>query len=72
MTEWDDRGGYGTVTADDTGQAHFFHCTQLVDGSRTTRVGERVTFDVAAGRLGRWEAVNIVKADPSEHAARER
>ncbi|HYD09418.1 MAG TPA: cold shock domain-containing protein [Acidimicrobiales bacterium] len=75
VTEWDDHGGYGTVTADDTADGYFFHCTQLLDGTRTTHVGERVTFDVEAGRLGRWEATNISKIseiDPSESATPER
>jgi cold shock CspA family protein len=64
VTAWDEHGGYGTITADD-GAEHFFHCTQLVDGSRTTQVGRRVTFDVEPGRLGRWEATKI-SDDPSE------
>ena len=64
VSEWDDAGGYGTITGDEGGQ-HFFHCTQLLDGTRTTEVGARVTFEVVAGRLGRWEAVEIAKA-PSE------
>ena len=67
---WDEHGGYGTIRADD-GSEHFFHCTQLVDGSRTTAEGERVTFEVEAGRLGRWEAVQIEK-QPSEMDASER
>jgi hypothetical protein len=33
-----------------------FHCTAIADGSRTIEVGTFVTFDVVAGRLGRWEA----------------
>ena len=49
VTEWDDHGGYGTITDDDSGASHFFHCTQLLDGSRTTSVGEKVSFDVVAG-----------------------
>ena len=72
VTEWDDRGGYGTITDDATGAAHFFHCTQLLDGSRTTEVGQQVTFEVVPGRLGRWEAAEIAKIDPSEHSAPER
>ena len=61
---WDEHGGYGTIRAED-GQELFFHCTQLVDGSRTTEVGRKVTFDVVPGRLGRWEAEKIA-VDPSE------
>jgi CspA family cold shock protein len=61
VVEWDDHGGYGTVRDDETGAEHFFHCTALVDGSRTTAVGEKVTFEVVPGRLGRWEADDVVK-----------
>ena len=60
VTAWDEHGGYGTIAADD-GTEHFFHCTQLTDGSRTTEVGQRVEFEVVAGRLGRWEAAGITK-----------
>jgi cold shock CspA family protein len=66
VTEWDEHGGYGTVTADDGG-SYFFHCTAIADGSRTTATGTRVTFEVVAGRMGRWEAENIEVA-PSENA----
>ena len=68
VSSWDDHGGYGTVRDDDTGAEHFFHCTAIVDGSRTIDEGTRVTFDVVPGRLGRWEAENVVK-DPSETGA---
>jgi CspA family cold shock protein len=65
VATWDEHGGYGTVTDDDTGAEHFFHCTAITDGSRTIDVGQRVTFEVVPGRLGRWEAENIEKT-PSE------
>lgn len=61
VAAWDDRRGYGTIRADDTGAEHFFHCTQLLDGSRTIEEGARVEFDVVAGRLGRWEATRVTK-----------
>jgi cold shock CspA family protein len=61
VVEWDDHGGYGTIRADDTGADHFFHCTAIVDGTRTTEVGAKVTFEVVPGRLGRWEAAAIEK-----------
>lgn len=64
VAEWDEHAGYGTIRADD-GTEHFFHCTQLADGTRTIEIGRHVTFDVVPGRLGRWEAENIVN-DPSE------
>ena len=65
VTDWDEHGGYGTITDDATGAGHFFHCTAITDGSRTIEEGARVTFDVVPGRLGRWEAENVVK-HPSE------
>ncbi len=61
VAEWDEHGGYGTIRADD-GRELFFHCTALVDGTRTTEVGQRLTFEVVPGRLGRWEADDIVRA----------
>ena len=61
VSEWDDHGGYGTVTDDASGTSYFFHCTQLLDGTRTTTVGERVRFEIVPGRLGRWEATAIAK-----------
>jgi CspA family cold shock protein len=70
VAEWDDPGGYGTIRAED-GRDLFFHCTAITDGTRTIEVGQRVTFEVVPGRLGRWEAENIDK-HPSESAASER
>ena len=58
--------GYGTVETRD-GRPFFFHCTQIVDGSRSVEVGTEVTFDVVAGHLGRYEAVAV---DASGAAAR--
>ena len=60
VAEWDEDGGYGTIRAED-GRELFFHCTALVDGTRTTEVGQRVTFEVVPGRLGRWEADDVAK-----------
>ena len=65
VASWDEAGGYGTVRVDESGAEHFFHCTAITDGSRTIDVGMRVTFEVVPGRLGRWEAENVVKT-PSE------
>ena len=58
VTSFDDDAGIGTVTGDD-GVEHFFHCTQITDGTRTIAVGTAVEFDVVAGRLGKWEAAAI-------------
>jgi cold shock CspA family protein len=57
VTEFDDPRGLGTITAGD--RSYPFHCTALLDGTRTVEVGAEVTFEVAPGRLGRWEATRI-------------
>ena len=58
VVEFDEHKGYGWVEADD-GRRLFLHCTAFADGSRTVPVGARVTFDVAPGHLGRWEARGV-------------
>jgi len=57
VTEYDDPRGLGTIEAD--GTTYPFHCTAIVDGSRTIEVGTEVTFEVRAGHLGRWEATRV-------------
>jgi cold shock CspA family protein len=47
--------GLGEVRAQD-GRLYQFHCTEIVDGSRSIAVGTQVTFAVAPGHLGSWEA----------------
>jgi cold shock CspA family protein len=61
VVAWDEHRGYGTIRADGTGVEHFFHCTQIADGTRTIAEGAAVEFEVVAGHLGRWEAAHIVK-----------
>ena len=61
VATWDEHRGYGTIRDDDTGAERFFHCTQLVDGTRTIEEGATVTFEVVPGLLGRWEAARITK-----------
>ena len=56
---FDDPRGYGTVVAADGRGPWFFHCTAIADGTRTIEVGTAVTFEVEAGHLGRYEAVDI-------------
>ena len=63
VATWDEHAGYGTISAN--GAEYFFHCTQLVDGSRTIEAGTPVTFEIVAGRLGKWEAV-LIEKHPSE------
>jgi cold shock CspA family protein len=56
VSEFDDDAGIGVVRDDDTGAEHFFHCTQIADGSRTIAVGAAVRYELGPGQRGRWEA----------------
>ncbi|MGH9186617.1 MAG: cold-shock protein [Acidimicrobiales bacterium] len=60
VTEFDDDKGFGTVRSDD-GRAFFFHCTAVADGTRSIDPDTRVSFEVVAGHLGRWEATRLLK-----------
>jgi cold shock CspA family protein len=59
VVEFDEAAGYGTVVATDPEGRWFFHCTAIADGSRGIVVGTQVRFEVTAGRLGRFEGVNL-------------
>ena len=59
VTAFDERRGLGTIRGDDA--EYGFHTTQIVDGSRSIRVGQAVEFDIVPGRLGDWEATHIHK-----------
>jgi cold shock CspA family protein len=59
VTTFDEQRGLGTVTA--SGQQYPFHTTQLVDGSRSVRVGQPVEFEIVPGLRGDWEATRIQK-----------
>lgn len=50
--------GLGTAEAED-GRTWPFHCTQITDGSRSIAVGTPITFLVAAGHRGTWEAASV-------------
>jgi cold shock CspA family protein len=58
VSEFDEARGMGRI-ASSTGDVLPFHCTAIADGTRTISVGERVRFQVVAGRLGQWEATRI-------------
>jgi cold shock CspA family protein len=55
---FDDAAGYGEVVTS-SGERWSFHCTAIADGTRTIEMGAPVTFDLVAGRLGRWEATDV-------------
>jgi cold shock CspA family protein len=57
---FDERRGLGEVETDG-GRRYPFHCTAIVDGTRTVVVGTRVDFVVAPGPLGVWEAREVDK-----------
>jgi cold shock CspA family protein len=57
VVDFDEARGLGTVAAGE--QRYPFHCTQLLDGTRTVEVGTAVTFEISPGHLGRWEAARI-------------
>jgi cold shock CspA family protein len=60
VTEFDERRGLGTITAED-GRSYSFHATRIADGSRQIAPGAAVAFEIVAGQLGRWEAAAIAK-----------
>ncbi len=67
VVEFDESRGLGIVRREDGGVGsargpvrYPFHCTAIADGSRNIAVGTPVTWSVAPGRMGRWEAVGIV------------
>ncbi|MGD0809892.1 MAG: hypothetical protein ABSA91_09320 [Acidimicrobiales bacterium] len=51
--------GLGEVRGQD-GRLYPFHCTEIADGSRNIAVGTRVTFAIAPGHLGCWEARGLL------------
>ena len=59
VTEFSDARGLGTVTGDD-GASYPFHVIEIVDGSRTVDVGQRVRFQPLA-KFGRYEAGRLDK-----------
>jgi CspA family cold shock protein len=58
VIDFDEAKGWGHVSGAD-GVTSFFHCTAIVDGTRTIEVGTDVRYDIVPGRLGRWEATAV-------------
>jgi hypothetical protein len=59
VASFDEPRGLGTV--DVGGTSYPFHCTALLDGTRSVEVGTPVTFELRAAGMGRWEATRIEK-----------
>jgi cold shock CspA family protein len=58
VTSFDPRRGLGTVT-DSAGVTFDFHATAILNGSRQIAPGTEVSFMVAPGHGGRYEARTI-------------
>ena len=62
VVDFDEDAGFGHIATEDGGRL-FFHCAQIADGTRTIRVGEAVSFEVAAGHRGQWEAHAVCRRE---------
>jgi cold shock CspA family protein len=60
VSAFEEERGLGTVDTED-GERYDFHCTAMVDGSRSVEVGRPVLFVVRPGHRGRLEARSIEK-----------
>ena len=58
VAEYDEAAGYGELV-DSAGDRWWFHCTAIVDGSRSIAVGALVRFRLQPGHLGRYEATDV-------------
>jgi cold shock CspA family protein len=58
VTEFDEPRGLGMIEADD-GHTFPFHCTALLDGTRTIDPGTPVVFEIRPAGMGRYEATRI-------------
>ena len=59
VVAFDEARGLGTIDAD--GTEYPFHCTALLDGTRTVAAGTPVAFKVRPAGMGQWEATEIAK-----------
>jgi cold shock CspA family protein len=57
VATFDEGRGLGVIEAD--GVSYPFHCTALLDGTRTVDEAAAVEFEVRAAGMGRWEATRI-------------
>lgn len=64
VKKWVSEKGFGFIARDDGTGDEFFHVNQLKhSGISDIEVGDRVEFDLAAGRGEKMEAVNIRRFD---------
>lgn len=62
VESFDAHVGLGIV-ANEAGERYSFHCTAISDGSREIEPGRAVSFLVAPGGPGIWEARSVVPLD---------
>jgi hypothetical protein len=60
IASFSDARGDGTFVSDDH-EVFYFHCVEILDGSRTISEGTRARATRAVGRLGRDEVVRVEK-----------
>ena len=58
IEDFDDRRGHGCLV-DQTGRRFFFHCVDIVDGSRSIPNGAAASGVRAVGRLGLDEVTGV-------------
>ncbi|AMX02535.1 cold shock domain-containing protein CspD [Microbulbifer thermotolerans] len=64
--------GYGFILADEGGEDLFAHYSAIqMDGYRTLKAGQQVTFDIVKGEKG-YHAANISTVIPNESASGEK
>ena len=59
VASFDGAAGWGVIAADN-GTEYPFHCTAIADGTRTVTAGIAVSFQLAPGHRGVWEAAGII------------
>ena len=58
VADFDASTGWGVIWVE--GGSEFpFHCTAIADGTRTIETGIAVTFQLAPGHRGQWEAAGV-------------
>ena len=57
LVQWNNKGGYGFVR-DDAGRDYYVHISKVAGDSRP-HIGDRLSFEEAAGRKGRPSAIDV-------------
>lgn len=57
LVQWNNKGGYGFVR-DDTGRDYYVHISKVA-GDNRPHIGDRLSFEAAAGRKGRPSAIDV-------------